>query len=137
MENITVGAGYAALGFWIFLAAIVAAGIWDSIRKRDAQHETLRRLIESGQTIDEQLTGQLLEVLGGNKDKVRDLRTAAFIMLALAPGMVALGWGLSFIAGSKILVVLTSVAALMLCLGLGMLWTSHHLKEDDEVQGLR
>ncbi len=137
MENITTGAGYAVLGFWIFLAAIIAAGIWESIRKRDAQHETLRRIIESGQTIDDQLTLQLLDVLGGNKDTVRDMRTGSFIVLAIAPGLVALGWGLSFIAGSEILIVLASVAALMVCLGFGMLLVSRRLQDQDQSQGLR
>ena len=49
MEGISVSEGLAALGFWTFIAAIIVAGIWDGIRKREAQHETLRRMIESGQ----------------------------------------------------------------------------------------
>ena len=43
MEGISVSEGLAALGFWTFIAAIIVAGIWDGIRKREAQHETLRR----------------------------------------------------------------------------------------------
>ena len=55
-----LGAGLAAFGFWMFVAAIVVAGIWYDIAKRRAQHETLRRLIESGQTIDPELLDKLL-----------------------------------------------------------------------------
>jgi len=53
MEDLGIGAGLAALGFWGFVAVAVVAGIWDNIRKRDAQHETVRRLIESGQSADD------------------------------------------------------------------------------------
>ena len=57
MENVGVGvgigAGLAALAFWGFIAAVVVAYYWDSIRKRDAQHETVRRALESGQQLDQ------------------------------------------------------------------------------------
>ena len=41
MESIGVGLG--ALGFWGFIAAVVVASYWDGIRKRESQHETIRR----------------------------------------------------------------------------------------------
>ena len=55
MQSFSLGAGLAALAFWGFLASIIVAGIWYDIRKREAQHETVRRLFESGQPIDEAL----------------------------------------------------------------------------------
>ena len=58
METIGIGAGLAALAFWGFIA-IVAVTVWDGIRKREAQHKTLRRLIESGQPLDQQLMEKL------------------------------------------------------------------------------
>ena len=39
--------GLAAFGFWMFVAAAAVAGIWDGVRKREAEHETLRRMIEA------------------------------------------------------------------------------------------
>ena len=74
MQELTTGAGLAALGFWLFIGITVAVGVWGSIRRRDAQHETLRRAIESGQPIDENLTDKLLALSGESKDMERDLK---------------------------------------------------------------
>ena len=92
MEHLGNTAGYAALGFWIFIAVVVASGVWDGIRKREAQHETLRRIIESGQTIDDELVDKLIELTGGNKDKEQDFRIAAIILIFIAPGLALFGW---------------------------------------------
>lgn len=59
MEDLGLGAGLAALAFWGFIAVAVLAAVWDGIRKRDAQHETMRRLIESGQPIDQKMMKKL------------------------------------------------------------------------------
>jgi hypothetical protein len=48
-----IGGGLAALAFWGFVAAVVVGGMWYAIREREAQHETLRRIIESGQPVDQ------------------------------------------------------------------------------------
>ena len=48
-----IGGGLAALAFWGFIASVVVAGIWYGLRERQAQYDTLSRMIESGQTIDE------------------------------------------------------------------------------------
>jgi hypothetical protein len=42
-----------ALGFWIFLAAVVVGGMWSEARKKTEKHETLRRIVEKTGTIDE------------------------------------------------------------------------------------
>ena len=55
MENIGIGAGLGAMAFWIFIAAVVVASYWDGIKKRETQHETVRRAIESGNQIDEDM----------------------------------------------------------------------------------
>ena len=38
--------GLAAFGFWMFIAAVSLGGIWDGIRKREAEHETVRRIAQ-------------------------------------------------------------------------------------------
>jgi hypothetical protein len=48
-----MGFGGPALGFWIFLAAIIVASIWASARQKAEKHETLRRIVEKTGTIDE------------------------------------------------------------------------------------
>lgn len=121
MTEITTGAGLGALGFWLFVAAIIVVGVWDKIRKRDAQHETLRRVIESGQPIDEVLTDKLLQITGGSDQLERDMMVAGVIMLALAPALVLFGWLLSVVAGDVMIRVMLAVAALVAVLGVGFL----------------
>ena len=124
METLSTGAGLGALGFWVFVAATVAVGVWDSIRKRDAQHETLRRVIESGQPIDEDLTDKLLHLTGGNRNLDRDLWISGLLMLSIAPALAAFGWLLSITLTAELLPILSSVAALIACLGVGFLLVS-------------
>lgn len=116
MESVSLGAGLAAFAFWGFVAVCVVAGIWDANRKREARHETLRRLIESGQTLDE----TALATLSGDGDLARDLRMSGLIMLGLAPGLVLLGWGISTLS-PEVWPVMLGVAALVLCIAIGLL----------------
>jgi hypothetical protein len=137
MQELGTGAGLAALGFWLFVASAVAITFWDKIRKRDAQHETLRRVVESGQTIDDSLTDKLLSITGSveSKDLERDLKVSGLIVLSLAPGMLLLGWFMSSLAG-ELLVILSGVSALMVCLAIGLLGASvavrRRFSSDDE-----
>ncbi len=121
MEDLTTGAGLGALGFWLFIAAIVAVGVWDNIRKRDAQHETLRRIIESGQSIDEELTDKLLALTGGSKTLERDMWVSGLIVLSVAPGLAVFGWVMSLIGEEKLLPTMLAVSALLVFLGAGFL----------------
>ncbi len=131
METFSTGAGLGALGFWIFISAIIAAGVWDSIRKRDAQHETLRRIIESGQPIDEVLTNKLLQITGGNSNLDRDLWVSGLILLAIAPAFAVFGWLMSIAVIADLLPILSSVAALIACLGIGLLIVSRLISRRD------
>jgi len=124
MQGFSLGAGLAALAFWGFLASIIVAGIWYDIRKREAQHETVRRLFESGQPIDESLMDKLLALGSGKRDRLdRDFRLVALIMLPAAVGLAILGLvlGLQDI-GAKL--PLLGVSALVACIGLGFLAAS-------------
>ena len=106
-----------ALGFWLFLAAIIVAGIWYDIRKRQAQHETLRRMFESGQPVDQELIDKLL---GGEKRTDRDLRTAGLIVLFVAPGLAVMAWFISQLSAPWLLPLL-GVAGLVAFVGIGLL----------------
>lgn len=131
MQEIGLGAGLAALGFWLFIAAVVAAGIWDGIRKRDAQHETLRRLIESGQPLDQKLVDKLL---GLDKRPDQDLRAAALICFGIAPGLAILGWLISLQTEDALLPLL-GTALLVACIGAGLLLAARTLQRSYEAQG--
>jgi hypothetical protein len=89
MENAGIGAGLGALGFWLFIAAVVVGGMWYAIREREAEHETLRRLIESGKPLDERLLDKLVRA---NKRPDRDLKLAGIIMAFIAPGLAVMAF---------------------------------------------
>ena len=127
MEEITTigtGAGLAAMGFWIFIAIVATGGVWDKIRKRDAQHETLRRAIESGQPIDDALTDKLLIMGGDSKDLDRDLKVGGLITLCLAPGLALMGWIMSLTLAEELFAVMLGVAALLIFISAGLLLAS-------------
>ena len=135
MENVGLGAGLASLAFWGFLAAVVIAGVWDSIRKRDAQHETVRRMIESGQPLNQELIDKLVSASSGAKRRLdRDFKLAALYILPGSVGMAAFGW----VMGAQYPETegpLLGVAALLGCVGVGFWLASklvaHWYTEDD------
>lgn len=90
-----LGAGLAAFAFWGFLAAVVLGGIWYAIREREAQYETVRRIVESGQEIDQ---AALDRILGGSRSLDQDLRMSGLIVVFIAPGVALLGWFLGDIS---------------------------------------
>ena len=114
--------GLAALGFWLFIGAASVAGIWDGVRKREAEHETLRRIIESGKQPDQQLMDKLL---GTNKAPERDLKVGGLITMSVAPGLVMLGW----FVGDDALMPLVGVAGLVAFIGIGLLVAASFMKK--------
>jgi undecaprenyl pyrophosphate phosphatase UppP len=115
-----IGGGLAALAFWGFIGSIVVAGIWYGIREREAQHETFRRVIESGQPVDQALMDK---VLGGDKVVHRDLKIGGLIVLSTAPGVAVAGWLISILAEAWLFPML-GVAALLAFVGTGLLVAS-------------
>jgi len=47
--------GLGTLGFWLFLAIVVAVITWASVRKAKIRQEALAKLVESGQNLDKEL----------------------------------------------------------------------------------
>ncbi len=127
MEALGTGAGLAALGFWLFVASVIAVGVWDNIRKRESQHETLRRVVESGQPIDENLTDKLLSITSGvaSKDLERDLKVSGLIVLGIAPGMFLMGWLMSMALEEELLYIMSGVSLLMVCLAGGLIGAAY------------
>lgn len=119
MEGLGLGAGLAALAFWGFIATCVVAGIWYDIRKRDAQHETLRRLIESSQPLDQELVDRLF----GNKRLDWALKLYGLIVLSVAPGLALLAFFVGY-EHSAALLPLLGASALVGCIGIGLLVAS-------------
>lgn len=130
MENVSdigIGAGLAVLAFWLFLSAIILGGIWDNIRKREAQHETVRRIIESGQDIDREVFDKLLSISDGKYRRVdRDFKLAGLVLIPVALGVAVLGIFIGSQYGGY-LGPLSGVAALIGCLALGFLAIGKHI----------
>ena len=102
----------------MFIGAATVAGIWDGVRKREAEHETLRRIIDSGKQPDQRLMDKLL---GTNKAPERDLKVAGLIVAFVAPGLAFMGWligqqepdALRPIVGASVLVGFVGVGLLV------------------------
>ena len=123
MEGVAAGLG--AMAFWLFIAAVVVAGIWNDVRKRESQQETLRRVVESGQKLDKAVLDQLMSA-GGSKDLARDLKVAGLIVIFVSPGLAILGWFLEKVDES-ILPVLIGVAGLVGFVGIGLLVAAKYI----------
>lgn len=111
-------AGLGAFGFWIFIGAVVVSGIWYDARRKEAQQETLRRVVESGNTIDPVV---LDRIMGGKEGKnlERDLRVAALIVLLVAPGMALFALFLGQVA-TEARAALLGTSCLVAFVGLGL-----------------
>ena len=44
--------GLGALGFWLFIAAIIVVSTWAKSRRKAEEHETLRRIVEKTGVVD-------------------------------------------------------------------------------------
>ena len=112
-----LGAGLAALAFWGFIAAVVVGGIWYAVREKEAQHETLRRMIDSGRDLDEQTISKVFKD-SGRPD--RDLKIGGIIAASAAPGLAVLGWFLRSIS-EEAFHALLGVAGLVAFVAAGLL----------------
>jgi hypothetical protein len=111
--------GIGAFGFWMFLAAIVVAGIWSDARKRESQQETLRRVVESGQSLDPAVIDKMMNAGADHDSTVRDLKVAGIIVMFAAPGLVLVGWGLSKYS-EGIITLMLGVSGLVGLVGIGL-----------------
>jgi hypothetical protein len=135
MQSFTLGAGLAALAFWGFLAVVVVAGIWYDIRKKESQQETIRRLFESGQPVDEKLMDKLMSHTGETGERLdRAFKLTGVILLPAAVGLALLGMVLG-LQSPEAKLPLLGVSGLVGCLGLGFLVASRMARrwyESDE-----
>jgi len=113
-------AAYGAMGFWLFLAAVVVAGIWFDARKRESLQETLRRVVESGKEINPAVIDKLLGASGGSERVDRELKVAGLIVIFIAPGLAVLGWFLAAL-DERLLGIMLGVSALVGFVGAGLL----------------
>ena len=132
MEILDTGTGLAALGFWLFIGMTVFAGVWGNVKKRDGNHETLRRIVESGQPIDPAFADKLLELTSESRDKARELNVGGVIMLPTAAGLAILGWSMSILLADELLFITFGVAPLVALIGFGLLAAAHIVRREDD-----
>lgn len=129
-----VAAGLGAMGFWIFLAAVVVAGIWFDARRRESQQETLRRVVESGQSIDAEVIDKLVAANSGSENLEHELKIAALIVIFIAPGLAILGWFLARL-DEQLMGIMLGVSLLVGFVGAGLYAAgkySERLRRDDQ-----
>jgi hypothetical protein len=117
-----LGGGLVAVAFWGFVASCVLGGVWYSIREKEAQHETLRRIIESGRDIDADLIDRVMND-GGKANG--DLRVAGYITMSVAPGLALLGYVLEVATDNdKIFTIMLGIGGLVIFVAIGMLFAA-------------
>ena len=113
MSNAIVGAA-----FWIFIAAVVVAGIWYAYARNRETQKTIRAAIDKGTPLDDALVEKLLARDSGRPS---DYYTGGIVCLACAIGLPILGYFVekvgpgSFypIAGAGILVGLVGIGLIL------------------------
>ena len=112
-----LGAGLAALAFWGFIASVVVAGIWYAVREKEAQHETLRRMIDSGKELDEDAISRIFKE---NSRPDRDLKIGGLITIFVSPGVALFAWFLGRFS-EEAYYALLGVSGLTAFVGVGLL----------------
>ena len=115
-----LGSGLSALAFWGFIAAVVVGGIWYSVRERQAQYETLRHIIDSGQPVDQALVDR---ILGGSQRTDRSLKIAGLIVIFVSPGLAVFAWLIAKLSAAWLFPLL-GASALIAFVGIGLLVAS-------------
>jgi hypothetical protein len=112
----------AAFAFWAFIASCVVGGIWYSIREKQAQHETLRKISESGKDVDAEVIERVMND-GSRRDKSEgELKVAGYITMSAAPGLVLLDYFVELASGNeKVFTILLGVAGLVFFVSIGLL----------------
>lgn len=127
MENIGMGAGLVALSFWLFVAAVSVAGIWDGAKKREQKHETFRRIIESNKELDEKTLSNLMALVGGSSRPDRDFKVASMWILPIAPGFALFAYFIGRIS-QEAFYPLIGVSCVLLFMGIGF-WIAGMITE--------
>jgi hypothetical protein len=127
-----------ALGFWIFIAAVVVGGMWSEARKKAEKHETLRRIVEKTGTIDEAKWKELFREAPSEEPKpgsgYRLTRVLGTIIMFIGAAIATFFWIVAgfgkvlghtrMFDGGEWLIACFAVPAGIAMLGLGIFFSS-------------
>lgn len=119
---------YGALGFWMFVAALVVSGVWKETRQQAEKHETLRRLVEKTGTIDEARLKELFSAAPGEETRpgrgYRALRITGTIIMFVAAGLAIVFGTIGIMFDERHAVAALAIAAATAVAGLGVFFSS-------------
>lgn len=116
--------------FFLFLMICVVASAWKRKAVETIRHETIRKLIESGQTLDAATIKQLMDTMPQTKpgDGYRAMRVVGTILLFAAGGLECLFLCFIFIGGIKEMTPVVGVPFLVAMVGAGILFASRFMQ---------
>ena len=92
--DITAAVG--AASFWMFIAVVVAAGVAGAAFRHHETQKTIRKAIESGQSLDPATLDGLLRATRSSGPPPRaGFLAGGIIMLAIGAGLGVIGWATS------------------------------------------
>jgi hypothetical protein len=122
-----MGYGFMGGAFWLFLAAVVVAGIWSDIREKEAKERTTQKLIEHGKDMKPEDLEKLIGLSEkDDQDLARGLKVAGLITLFVAPGLSILGWAVGKFQ------ILSGVGVLVLCVSIGLLVAGKYVEKSQQ-----
>ncbi len=117
-----------ALGFWIFLASIIVAGIWEKSRREAERHETLRRIVEKTGMIDEAKLKELFSAAPPEEIKpgsgYRTLRITGTIIMFLGAGLAIIFATMGLVLREREAFAAVAIAFCTALVGLGVFFSS-------------
>jgi hypothetical protein len=128
MEH-SIGPFSVAIAVFVFCAIATVAGVIGDYKKRQAAMGPLRAAIERGQPIDPAIIERLMapEPRNAGFDPVK-LRVAGIIVTAAGIGLAILSVFLSQLAGSRALYPVMGVGAVVICVGLGLMFAARSVE---------
>jgi hypothetical protein len=119
---------FGALGFWIFLAALIVGGMWKESRQNAEKHETLRRIMEKTGEIDEAKLKELFSPEPDEETKpgggYRALRITGTIIMFVAAGLAVIFLTAGLVFGHREAFAALAIALGAVVAGLGVFFSS-------------
>jgi hypothetical protein len=109
------------VAFWVFVGAVVVAGIWRQVAYRREAQMTIRLAIEKGQPLDPAVIEKLLHADKGGDHDMGPL--PGVVLLAIGIGLPVMGFFMSLAGEMEQFYKLTGVGSLLGVLGAALLVT--------------